>query len=113
MKISICLRNINTNEIDTVYIEKPNNLRCFKYVDSYNCDCQMHIFDNELSFLRKSTDHELQLHFGKTNYAKIISNEGEISIDIKLVDFIVNDDIVVVRYIIENEEREIKIDYRS
>ena len=113
MTISVILTDINAGSIDEVVVEKPESKRCFSYVDNQGCNCEMCIYDKGICFFRESEDHLLELHLRQNNYAKIISQEGEVKFAIKVVDFMANNDILVMRYIIEDQEREIKVIYRS
>ena len=104
---------MQTGQCDEVLVEKPQSKRCFSYIDNEKCNCEMCIYDEGICFFRESEDHLLELNLRKNKYAKITSQEGEIKLDAKVVDFIQNDDILVMRYIIEDQEREIRVIYRS
>ena len=113
MTISVILTDFSNNLSDEVTVENTESKRCFSYTDNQKCNCEMCIYDGSLCFFRETEDHLLELNLNESNYAKIVSQEGEIKLDVKVVDFIQNDDILVVRYIIEEQEREIRIIYRS
>ena len=113
MTISVILTDFSNNLADEVIIENPESKRCFSYTDNQKCNCEMCIYDGSLCFFRETEDYLLELNLNENNYAKIVSQEGEIKLDVKVVDFIQNDDILVVRYIVSDEEREIKVLYRS
>lgn len=113
MAISVILKDIETGSVDEAVIDNPESRRCFSYVDNEKCNCEMCIYDDGLCFFRETEDHLLELHFRKNNYAKITSAEGELKLSAKILDFNLNDDILVVRYIIEDQEKEIKVIYRS
>lgn len=113
MKASVILTDSSINYTDQVDIEYIDNKYSFSYVDNQNNMCDIRVFDDGICLLRKSLDHTLQLNLRKKAYAVITTSEGSIEIDTKVVDFIENDDILVVRYVVDNIERQIKIVYRS
>ena len=113
MTVEITLLNINTGETNTVVVENVENSKCFSYIDNESNNCEMHIYDNGLYLLRKCADHTLELSLMNEPFCKVISNEGEIKFDAKIIDFCVNNDILVMRYKIDDEEREIKIVIRG
>lgn len=113
MTINVILKDFSTGYEDIVEVKDVENRHCFEYIDNEGNNCEMSIYDNGLCFLRKCLDHSLELNLKNEGYAKIISPEGEVMFDTKVVDFSKNNDILVVRYIIDDHEREIKIIYRS
>lgn len=113
MKVSVVLFDESSGYYDRVDIDYVADVRNFTYVDNDESTCEMHIFDDGIRLLRKSNDHILELNLLKKAYARIITGEGSIEIDVKVVDFIENDDILVMRYIVDDIKREIRIIYRS
>lgn len=113
MTANIILTEISTGTKDEVIVENIENKRCFEYKDNQGDLCEICVYEEGLCLFKQSEDHLLELHLRDNTYAKITTAEGDIKLDAKVVDFIQNDDILVVRYIIGDEEREIKIIYRS
>lgn len=99
--------------VEKVNIDDIDNKQCFSYTDNESNNCEFCIYDNGLCFFKEYEDHVLELHLRGKNYAKIITSEGIVKIDVKVVDFLLNDDIVVMRYIIDDVERKIELNYRS
>ena len=60
---------------------------------------------------RQTNDYLIELHLLDKQYAKITSAEGIIKFDIKVLDFKINSDILIMIYLIEDEERIIEIEY--
>lgn len=112
MTLSITLTD-NDGYKDTVVVEDVDNKNCFSYVDNENNNCELCVYDSGLCLFKECEDHLLELHLHNSNYAKITTKEGVIKLDAKVVDFLANDDIVVMRYIIEDVERQIEVLYRS
>lgn len=112
MTLSITLSD-NNGYKDTVIVNDVSNKCCFNYIDNEKNNCELCIYDKGLCLFKECEDHMLELHLHKHNYAKITTAEGVIKLDAKVVDFLVNDDILVMRYIIDDVERKIEINYRS
>ena len=113
MIVDVILTDYSTNFVDKVEGIRINNKDLFEYIDNEDGLCQMKVLDDGLDFIRKCKDHYLHLSLNKDSYAIIGTAEGEIKIDTKIVDFSIKNDILVMRYIIDDVEREIKIIYRS
>ena len=71
----------------------------------------MCVYDDGLCFFRQSEDHLLELHLKSNNYAKITAPEGICKFEVKVLEFHLNSDILVMHYLIDDEERIIKIIY--
>ena len=114
MNASITLTVKNDNYKDTVIVKNIKNKDSFSYVDNENMKCHVDIFDDGLNLYRENNEYKLELHLRKESYAKIINDQGELKINTKVVDFNRNNDILVMRYIIElDDERFIEIRYEG
>lgn len=102
-----------TGLLDRVVVEDVENKRCFSYVDSQRNNCEICIYKDGLCFFKEYENHLLELHLREHEYAKITTSEGAVKIDAKVVDFLLNDDILVMRYVIDDIERKIEVNYRS
>ena len=111
MNAKVSLTNTNDNYYEEVIVENIENRNCFTYVDKEKANCEMCIYDDGICFFKESKDHLLELHLKAHNYAKITTEEGSFKIDIKVIDFISNSDILIMRYLIDDEERVIKIEF--
>lgn len=109
----IVLSNINTGEIDTVIAKDVENSKHFSYIDNQANNCEMNIYEDGLCLFRQTSEYLLELNLTNKSYAKMSSKEGEFKFDVKIIDFHVNNDILVMRYKIGDEEREIKVIFRS
>ena len=111
MTAQITLHNLNNNDIQTSYAYDISNPNCFTYLDNENNNCEICIYDDGLCLFRQCDDHYLELNLTNENYAKITTEEGFMKFDVKVVDFNLNSDILVMRYQINDEERLIEIKY--
>lgn len=113
MDVHIILSNLSIDSTDESIAKNIENRDDFSYVDGHLNHCRVIILDKGLILFEKACNHSLELKLGYENCAKIITNEGVIEISLKIVDFMKNDDILVMRYQIEDETYELKIIYRS
>lgn len=113
MTVDIVLKDKSAGLVDRVHVDCIADRKHFKYLDNENCQCNIDVYDDGICLYKQSKEYSLLLSLKGKGYAKIISAEGEIEIEAKVVDFIENDDILVVHYIIDDIEREIQIIYRS
>lgn len=111
MKAKVSLSNPASGYFDEVLVEDISDRNCFSYTDNEGSLCEMCIYDDGLCFFRQDEDHLLELHLKSNLYAKITSAEGIVRFDVKVVDFSADDDILVMHYLVNDEERIIKIKY--
>ena len=111
MNALVSLSNPGSDYFDEVLVEDIVNKYCFSYTDNENCFCEACVYDDGLCYFRQADDHLLELHLKDDNYAKITTEEGILKIDVKVLAFTLNSDILVMRYLINDEERIIRINY--
>ena len=111
MTVAVVLNNLSDGYSEEVIIENVENRTCFSYTDNDKNNCEMCVYDDGICFFKESDDHILELHLRGNYYAKITTVEGILKFDAKVVDFNVNNDILVMRYIVNDEERIIEIRY--
>ena len=111
MNVSIILDNLTASSREETIVENVENRRCFTYVDPHSVLCEICIYDDGLCLFRQDDDHILELHLREPAHARIITEEGILKIDVKVVDFYFIDDILVMHYLIDDEMREIRIQY--
>lgn len=111
MIASIILTNPADNYKDEIIVRDIEDKRCFTYVDKEGAICEMCIYDDGLCLFKQQNDYQLELHLNGDNYAKITTTEGTIKFDIKVVDFSVNSDILVMHYIVNDEARIIEVKF--
>ncbi len=87
------------------------NRSCFSYTDRQDVQCEICIYDDGLCIFRQTNEYLIELHLIGNSYAKITSAEGIVKFDIKVVDFRINSDILIMIYLIDDEERIIEIKY--
>lgn len=113
MNIDIELLDLGDKHITKYVATNIEDRNHFFYVDDEQAKCELTIYDDGVVIIRKKDDYFLNLNLRNECFASVSSKEGVIKLNIKIVDFLKNDDIVVMRYVVENQEREIKIIYRS
>ncbi len=96
---------------DEVEVPDVGDRNCFSYTDNEGCLCEMCIYPDGLCFFRQDADHLLELHLKSNLYAKITTEEGVLRFDVKVIDFHADSDILVMHYLIDDEERIIRIKY--
>ena len=84
---------------------------CFSYIDDQGVQCEICVYDEGICMFRQTNDYLIELYLLDNQYAKITSAEGIIKFDIKVLDFKINSDILVMIYLIDGEERIIEIKY--
>ena len=109
MNVSVSLRNLNDGSIEEVMIKDVADRNCFSYVDNDSNACEMCIYDDGLCFFRQSDDHLLELNLRGHDFARITTEEGTLKFPVKVVDFRINNDILVMHYIVNDEARIIEI----
>lgn len=113
MIVEVTLKDKSTNEINKNIVRDVENKNSFSYADSKQISCKIDVFSDGIILSRKANDYEIELNLRKNSYTRVITSEGELKIDTKVVDFIQNDDNIVVHYLIGEEDKEITINYRS
>ena len=113
VNISVVLTDLSTKTEEIEEIQSITDKCDFSYIDKYGSNVHIHIYKDGLCIDKKGKDYSLELHSYGDCYAKIETLEGIIKLDAKVVDFFTKDDILVMRYVIDETEREIKIIYRS
>jgi hypothetical protein len=111
MNAEVSLSNPSAGYFDVVTIENIEDKNCFSYADNEGFLCEMCVYEDGLILFRQGKDHLLELHLKEEKYAKITSAEGSCKLDVKVVDFMIDSDILVLHYLIDDEERIIKIKY--
>lgn len=113
MQATITLANINEKTMDQLIVEEVKNKNNFTYLDNQNCECQVIASKNSFTLIRKAEDHSLEIHIDKKkSYILVSSNEGQLELAIKVIDFINLNDILEIRYVLDSEERLLTISYK-
>ena len=89
-------------------IEKENS---FSYLDYENNLVKIDIFYDGLVLKKKSKDYELNLNLRSECFIEIINCEGIMKFSAKVVEFYRNNDILVMHYLLEGQDKNIKIYY--
>lgn len=88
MTINVVLKDLSTGFKDIVEVKDVKDRQCFEYIDNSGNNCKMQTYENGICFLRKCPDYILELYLKDEKYAKIISPDGEIKLDAKVVDLV-------------------------
>lgn len=111
MIVTVSLSVPEQNYKDEIQIRNIANPNHFSYIGNDKCSYEISIYEQGLCLFKQSEEYSLQLHLCGDNYAKISSKEGIIKLDTKVVDFIRNNDILVMRYLVDETERIIEIKF--
>jgi len=94
-----------------VNIDTIDNKDCFSYEDEDKNHVEMCVFEDGLCVFKQTNDYLLELHLKKDAYVKITSQEGIVKINAKVVEFYRNNDILVMHYLVEEQEKKIEVIY--
>lgn len=111
MNALVTLKNPAQNYYEETAVEDIGNRACFSYTDKHGVQCEICIYDDGICMFRQTNEYLIELHLLDQPYAKITSAEGIIRIDVKVLDFSINSDILIMIYLIDDEERIIEIKY--
>ena len=111
MKAKITIKSSSNTEI--VNIDEIHNQYELSYIDSYGANNVIYVFENSIKIEREEKDHQTILLLKKEGNSKItiITDEGNIDFDTKVLAFDKNNDMITLVYSINNENRTISIEY--
>lgn len=111
MDASVKLCNLSDGFIDEVRISNIENNDCFTYLDNEKNNCEICIYDDGLCLFKQTDEYLLELHLKGNTYAKITSSEGIVKFDAKVIDFHTDSDILIMHYLVNDDERIIEIKF--
>ena len=111
MNALVSLSNPSQNYYEETEILNIDDRSCLNYVDNKGVQCEICVYDEGLCLFRQTNEYLIELHLIDDPYGKITSAEGIIKFDIKVLDFKSNSDILIMIYLIDDEERIIEIKY--
>ena len=106
----VVFKDLSSNYTETNNVQIDNR-RCFSYYDCDNNGIQIMVFDDGLFVNKHTEDYILELNLRENCYAKITNSEGIIKFDAKVVEFYQNNDILVMHYLVQDEDKIIEIKY--
>ena len=109
VKVTLSIPCQNYYEETEIYDIKDRN--CFSYTDKQGTQCELCVYEEGICLFRHTNEYLAELHLLDSQYAKITSAEGIVKIDVKVLDFRINSDILIMTYLIDDEERIIQIKY--
>ena len=109
MKIRVTLKDIDKTEI--IDVENPVSRNSFDYIDSYGANNHLEVFDDGITIERYDIDHKTKVTLRKESYIQIISEEGTLTFLAKIVEFNKNFDIITIVYSVDDNQKEIIINY--
>lgn len=101
------------NSFDTSEANNIESKDDFTYLDNNDCLCRIQVMQDGIIVNKKSDSYNMELNLTNNSYCILTTSEGEIKFDVKVVDFNKKNDILVMRYVINDIERKIEINYRS
>ena len=111
MNVSVTLKIPSKDYIEETTVFDIADRCCFSYMDEQGTQCEMCVYDNGICLFRQTNEYLMELHLLDNQYAKITTPEGIVKFDVKVLDFKINSDILIMIYLIEDEERIIEIKY--
>ena len=111
MTALITLDSPNDNYHQESYAYDLTDKNCFTYLDDENMNCEICVYDDGICLFRQGKDYLLELQLAKKKYAKVYTDEGFLKFDAKVVDFKKSSDILLMRYVLNEQERTITIKY--
>ena len=104
---------ISNDDNETINVDNIKDMNNIDYIDSYGANNSIVINNDEITINRVSDSHKTHLFISdnKDSYIIIDGDEGNIKIDIKVLAFERNNDIILLAYLIGEEERKIVIKY--
>lgn len=111
MTVTVSLKNLNERTVDEVMIEEVKDNNNFSYLDNEGCICDVSVYNDGINITRHAQGYTLEIITHKENVIRITSSEGTLNLPIKVIDFISNNDILAMHYLLEDEERIVEIKY--
>ena len=101
MKITIS--QINDTEKQEIIIDEINSFEEFSYLDTYDCRNDVHIEDGLIKIFRKDIEHNTLVHLSnyENSFIEIFTTEGSLHFEAKIVEFIQNESIISIAYILQ------------
>lgn len=109
--MDINIKLISNDSQESINVENVDDSNCFSYVDSDNANNEMSIYDSGIDIIRECKTHKTILHLrtNEKSFITIITDEGNILFDAKVLAFERNNDIITLVYRINEEEKQIVI----
>lgn len=111
MNARVSLRNLSQDYYEETEVNDIEDRNCFNYTDRQGIQCEICVYEQGLCLFRHTNEYLIELHLLDKQYAKITSAEGIVRFDVKVLDFRSNSDILIMHYLIDDEERIIEIKY--
>ncbi len=111
VNIRVSLTNKTDAYYDEVIVTYVEDRSAFSYIDNQGNPWRIEVSDQGIVLHKEAEDHLLELSLNGDNYAMITTAEGKGKINVKVLDFVNDSDILVIRYLISDEERKIEIKY--
>ena len=113
MKYDACitLTDKNSGTADVSWARQIDDPRHFFYFDTYECQVEVFADEEGITLFRQGEDHLTELFLRGRSFVRITSEEGCFQFNVKVLAFERNDDILMLRYLLDEDEREIVIKY--
>ena len=111
MNARVSLRTLSQDYYEETEVNDIEDRNCFNYTDRQGTQCEICVYEQGLCLFRHTNEYLIELHLLDKQYAKITSAEGIVRFDVKVLDFRSNSDILIMHYLIDDEERIIEIKY--
>ena len=111
MRYDICVRLSDVSTGDTLisYARNEEDPSHFSYWDDEDHFHEVFLDEGGLTLFRHDDDHLTELFFHGHSYIRITGEEGTLQFDVKVLAFERNDDILLFRYLIGDDEKALEI----
>lgn len=111
MNIQVRIKSQDSSEI--INVEDVQDKHHFSYIDSYNANNEVDISDDGIDIARTSDTHftRLHLHLHEKSFVSIMSDEGNLLFDAKVLALSINNDIITLVYSLNEETKSIEIKF--
>ena len=111
MCYDICVRltDVNTGNVLVSYARNEEDPSHFTYWDDEDHFHEVFIDEGGMTLFRHDDDHLTELFFRERSYVRVTGEEGTFQFDAKVLAFERNDDILLLRYLIDDEEKVLEI----
>lgn len=98
--VKIVINQTNDQEKQEIIISGIEDFNNFTYIDTYDCLNDVHIQDGLIKIFRKGIEHNTLVNLSayENSFIEIISAEGSLHFETKIIEFIQNQSIISIAY---------------
>ena len=111
MNAKITIEDRENKYKEIINIDDLEDKNCFSYVDSYNAKNNLRVLSDGIIINRKVETHDTYVVLRDDGYIKIKTNEGTLKFSLKVIELIINNDIISIVYCVNDSIKSIKIEF--